>query len=259
MDTRKPPNSKNSSNHCVVIIRDRGHDPVLDEMWKGLRNLANAYLYRLKKVKTKRTGPSQNLPPHPQAQMVPKPAPFIVPSAPTQKTSTDRSVSLDRSWSNVVSPSAPVRKRASIVPPLDYEAHPDPLLPPIQSKPTKPLVPDHPTKRPSMDAAVKATKVVEVEPKTITKPKPKPVERLPVPKAPLLGISVLPRCKDPLIGKWAHCDGCKRYKLCTSIFHHRNSSYKCHGKAGLCPRCWQNLEDIIEKGERPQFKFEWKK
>jgi len=80
MTTRKQP-LKNNSNYCVVIIRDRGGDPALDEMWKGIRSLANAYLFRLRNVKGKRNKERTHLPPP-----SPHRAPFGPPIHPPRAT-----------------------------------------------------------------------------------------------------------------------------------------------------------------------------
>jgi len=85
MTTNKSTTSNlRNNNFCVVIIRDRGNDPALDEMWKGLRSLANAYLYRLRGVKfRRRKRPNEADPsiPPPVAPRVPVP-----PTAPVRPT-----------------------------------------------------------------------------------------------------------------------------------------------------------------------------
>jgi len=71
-----------NNNFCVVIIRDRGNDPALDEMWKGLRSLANAYLYRLRGVKyRRRKRPNEDDPSIP---------PLVAPLAPVPPTAPSR-------------------------------------------------------------------------------------------------------------------------------------------------------------------------
>jgi len=255
--TQKP--SHSNSNYCVVIIRDRGKDPVLDEMWKGLRSLANAYLFRLRNVKNKRRK-SQHHPapsiPQPVQTVAPiRPQPSVVPPPATASIPAPRP---NTTWSKVASspPHTPMKPALQVIPPLDYSAHQDPLLPPIKSRPVapRPLDADHHPKRPSHEGASKVHNVVEGTPKSIQRPKPKSISG-PQPA----GISALPCNKEPRLAKQTACAACSRYKSCTLWFHSRNRSYKCDGKEGLCNWCWDHVVEVSEKGAPKNnfVKFTW--
>jgi len=114
--------TKTNSNHCVVIIRDRGKDPALDEMWKGLRSLANAYLFRLRNVKSKRSKSNR------QDSAPSIPAPSTVSTAPPVATLSTR----------MPSP-APrgVAEPVLVVPPAPVKAKPASYVEVVLSPPKK--------------------------------------------------------------------------------------------------------------------------
>jgi len=170
-----------NNNFCVVVIRDRGDDPALDEMWKGLRSLANAYIYRLRNVKSKRRKPpTETGPPIPAAPVVPIPpaalAPPVVPPVPIRPQPPPVSY-VDKVKTPPKVGSLHVR-RASPVP---------------SSIPPKPLAPSS-----SLALSGKPGKIV------ISPPKPPRVKHLP--------LFVLKGCKRPMyeqaFNKNIYCFSC---------------------------------------------------
>jgi len=213
-----------NNNFCVVVIRDRGNDPALDEMWKGLRSLANAYLFRLRNVKTRRrkrpfeTDPS-----------IPPPVPPVVP----------------------VPPAAPVRPPAPIPPapvkpspPVSYVqvVKSPPKAGPIYDRrigpaPTIPVIP-----RPASTKPVGSTQqspVPSLVPKksfiiNVAKNATRPLAEEPFcsgATCPSCGVYGKVKC-----GKWFRVDHkdwspgvylCKNFEIAASM-----------SSMGLCDNCW---------------------
>jgi hypothetical protein len=221
-------------------------------MWKGLRSLASAYLFRLRNVKNKRRkSQPQPAPSIPQrVQPVPPAQPQIRYVNPP--VITNLPLPTPQTWSKVVStpPQSPMRPAQQMIPPLRRK---DPLPPPIKSRSTapKPLDKEHYPIRPSHAVASKV-------PNTVVGP-PVPKESRPLNVGPPAVISVHPCNREKCYPINVDCAACKKFGMCSLLFHSSKHSYKVEGKMVVCDRCWENVVDVVEKGGTRLSNFQWKR
>jgi len=258
-----------NNNHCVVVIRDQGKDPGLDEIWRGLRNLANAYLFRLQKVKAKRTRnrPPISNRPDPVVQRRSTPAPTITtPPLPQQVPVL--------TVPSVVPRPSPLE--ASQPSPQKWSKPPVIIAPSPASAPTlkKPLPGDPGIQKGDKE---KSPAKKETSRQGVVAPPPKSDPPLQEKADPSPKTGVTPQIRRPPPGsvrvtRTTHldgdrefrtathggCNGCSAYKPCNILLmdEYTEKTYEyLAGRPGLCEKCWRKCLYVHKhNAKNPEFK-----